>query len=170
MVQKVVNSINISANEMVLLLCMDEVEGIENLKIEKMKNIGDTNFCSPGKANDIEEDNCLLLWKIGDDQLSTKCETLTHAEAFLLSMKACIGTNHFQNGVIDIGYPFIESNGVLLSLIALERKILCIIDELQTTKLINVKNTSPLQIAKPYSFKRSKINFTIEDFEQGYTE
>ena len=84
MVKKEVNSFNILANEMVLLLCMDEVEGIENLKIEKMKNIGDTDFCNPAKANDIEEDDCLLLWKIGDDQLPTKCETLTHAEAFLL--------------------------------------------------------------------------------------
>ena len=129
-------------------------------------------LCELIKCNDIEGDICLIIWDPNGTGSLIKSEKLTQADLFLSSMKFCFDEGILWNGPIQTNSWYFKKSGIFMSLIALERKISLILksaDELEASNE-ETKVHSPLPTPRNYSFKRPKINFTMEDLEHSDLE
>ena len=157
--KEVINSIKSSSEMKVDLFCLDVVQGFENI-LQKLESLENTVSCEPVEVDDIEANICLIFWNSEINTSKDIFEKITHAEAFILSMKLCIDMKCSTKDVIE-GYNIFDKEGLLLALCALERKLQFALFGSKSQS----KSLSPLPKTKPYTFKRPKIRFTMDDLE-----
>ena len=119
------------SKEAVMSIKNDANRDIQLLSVDKSSNVRcildlleteDSNMEPIIISDDIEVEVCLKFWTADGNGLPCKCEELTHADAFLSSMKLWLYHSHLSEGIIDETCSYFEKSNVLLPLIALERR------------------------------------------------
>ena len=157
--KEAIDTIKSSTETDVDLFSLGNVHGIENI-LQKLESLENTVFLEPVKVDDIETNVCLIFWNSEINSATDTFEKITHAEAFLLSMKLCIEMKYSTKDIIE-GYNIFDKKRLLLALCALERKLQFALNGIKSQS----ESLSPIPTAKPYTFKRTKIRFTIDDLE-----
>ena len=127
-VRKASRSVNDSG---VTLLTLDEINGTEKSNsVQSTDNIVDIE---PLMATDIEVDVCLLIWSSDVKKLPSDYERLTHADVFISSMEFYLmHVRDMKAGVVQQKNACFRKPGIFLSLIAMERKLLYVLEESQS--------------------------------------
>ena len=87
----------------------------------------------PVMATDIEVDVCLLIWSSDVKKLPSDYECLTHADVFISSMEFyLLRIRGMKAGVIQQKNACFRKPGIFLSLIAMEQKLLYVLEESQS--------------------------------------
>ena len=125
--RKALRSVNDSG---VTLFTLDEINGIEkNSSIKTTDSIVDIE---PVMATDIEMDVCLLIWSSDVKKLPSDYERLTHADVFISAMQFYLRHHGMKTGVVHQKNACFRKPGIFLSLIAMERKLLYVLEESQS--------------------------------------
>ena len=134
----------------VTLLTLDKINGIE--KSSSVKTTDSLVDIEPVMATDIEVDVCLLIWSSGAKKLPSDYERLTHADVFISSMKFYLTNKRGKKaGVVQQKNACFRKPGIFLSLIAMERKLLYVLEESQSQ--------NGLQITYPFE----KLEYDSEE-------
>ena len=113
------------------MLTLDEINGIE--KSSSVKTTNSLIDIEPVMATDIEVDVCLLIWSSDVKKLPSDYERLTHADVFISSMQFYLRHGRGMNtGVVHQKNACFRKPGIFLSLIAMERKLLYVLEESQS--------------------------------------
>ena len=145
--RKALRSINDSG---VTLLTLDEINGIE--KSSSVKTTDSIVDIEPVMATDVEVDVCLLIWNSNVKKLPSDYEHLTHADVFTSSMNFYLRhLRGMKTGVVHQKNACFRKPGIFLSLIAMERKLLYVLEESQSH--------NGLQITYPFE----KLEYNSEE-------
>ena len=113
------------------MLTLDEINGIEKSSLVKTTDI--LIDIEPVMATDIEVDVCLLIWSSDVKKLPSDYERLTHADVFISSMEFYLmHVRDMKAGVVQQKNACFRKPGIFLSLIAMERKLLYVLEESQS--------------------------------------
>ena len=94
-------------------------------------------------ATDIEMDVCLLIWSSDVQKLPSDYERWTHADVFISSMQFYLWHKRgMKTGVVQQKNACFRKPGIFLSLIAMERKLLYVLEE--------SRSHNRLQITHPF--------------------
>ena len=120
------------------MLTLDEINGIEKSSLVKTTDI--LIDIEPVMATDIEVDVCLLIWSSDVKKLPSDYERLTHADVFISSMQFYLRHGRgMKAGVVQQKNACFRKPGIFLSLIAMERKLLYILEESQSINGLQIK-------------------------------